>query len=189
MKKSFLLFPAPSVLSACFFTLLCFTSRLLSAFIGVNLWLLFAFSSIGYASPQPSAENNMHFCKVLDYEDVQARDSIYSATKHALNLNVGEPRTVRMIYFLPNDRSFRQEVVDSMKVAIRQIQTFYAEQMQAHGYGNKTFRFETNTQGDPMIHRVDGQHPDSHYLDNTSATVLDEVEQVFDRAANIYFTV
>ena len=62
-----------------------------------------------------------------------------------------------MIYFLPNDRPFRQEVVDSMKVTIRQIQTFYIEQMQAHG--NKTFRFETDTQGEPLVHRVDGQHP------------------------------
>ena len=167
-QKSVLHFLFLIVLIACLFALLCLTS-------------------VGHASSQPL--NDEHFCLPLNLEDTQSRDSIYAATKHALNLNVGEPRTVRMIYFLPNDRSFRQEVVDSMKVAIRQIQTFYAEQMQAHGYGNKTFRFETNTQGDPMIHRVDGQHPDSHYLDNTSATVLDEVEQVFDRAANIYFTV
>ena len=94
-----------------------------------------------------------------------------------------------MIYFLPNDRPFRQEVVDSMKVTIRQIQTFYAEQMQAHGYGNKTFRFEIDTQGDPLVHRMDGQHPDSHYLDNTSLTVLEEFEQAFDRDANIYLIV
>ena len=127
--------------------------------------------------------------KVLDSEDTQARDSIYAATKHALNLNVGEPRTVRMIYFLPNDRPFRQEVVDSVKVAIRQIQTFYAEQMQAHRYGYKTFRFETDVGGEPLIHRMDGQHPDSHYLDNTSLTVLDEFEQVFDVRKNVYFIV
>ena len=76
-----------------------------------------------------------------------------------------------------------------MKVEIRQMQAFYAEQMQAHGYGNKTFRFETDTQGEPMIHRVDGQHPDSHYLDNTFQAMNDEIEQAFDRDANIYFIV
>lgn len=43
-----------------------------------------------------------------------------------------------------------------MKVAIRQIQTFYAEQMQAHGHGSKTFRFEIDAQGDPVVHRLDG---------------------------------
>ena len=167
-KKSVIHFPSPGMLSACIFVLLCF-------------------SSVGYASPQPS--NDVHFCLPLNLEDMRARDSIYAATKHALNLNVGAPRTVRMIYFLPNDRPFRQEVVDSMKVTIRQIQTFYAEQMQAHGYGNKTFRFETDARGEPLVHRVDGQYPDSHYLDNTSATVLEEVEQVFDLSANIYLIV
>ena len=181
MKKSVLRFPSSSMLIA----LLRLTSRLLSVFIGVNLWLLFVFSSTVHASPQPS--NDVHFCLPLDTEDMRTRDSIYAATKHALNLNVGEPRTVRMIYFLPNDRPFRQEVVDSIKVTIRQIQTFYAEQMQAHGYGNKTFRFETDAQSEPMIHRVDGQHPDSHYLDNTYRRVLDELEPRFDVTKNIYF--
>ncbi|MDE0396869.1 MAG: hypothetical protein OXL96_03590, partial [Candidatus Poribacteria bacterium] len=145
--------------------------------------VLLCLSSAGYAS-QSSAD--VHFCLPLDLREP---DSLYVARKHALNLNVGEPRTVRMIYFLPNDRPFRQEVVDSMKVTIRQIQTFYSEQMQANGYGNKTFRFETDAQGEPMVHRVDGQHPDSHYLDNTFFTVLDEIEQVFDLDVNIYFVV
>ena len=146
------------------------------------------FSSVGYAS-QPSAENNVHFCLPLNHEAMRARDSIYAATKHALNLNVGAPRTVRMIYFLPNDRPFRQEVVDSMKVTIRQIQTFYADQMEARGHGRKTFRFETDARGEPIVHRVDGQYPDSHYLDNTSATVPDEIRGKFDTQANIYFMV
>ena len=84
---------------------------------------------------------------------------------------------------------FRQEVVDSMKVTIRQIQTFFAEQMQAHGYGNKTFRFETDAEGEPMVHRVDGQHSDSHYLNDTVGTVFNELEQVFNLDANIYFIV
>ncbi len=113
----------------------------------------------------------------------------YATTKHALNLNVGEPRTVRMIYFLPNDRPFRADVIQKMKNEIRTIQTFYAEQMQAHGHGNRTFRFETDTQGEPLIHRVDGQHPDNHYIDDTWGTMLNEIEQVFAVTENIYLVV
>ncbi|MDE2722224.1 MAG: M12 family metallo-peptidase, partial [Gemmatimonadota bacterium] len=205
MKNPNLRFPSPSVLSACLFVLpyllysvvrpkamrvVCLCVGCFSPFafyLCLSAFICGCFSSIGHASPQPS--NDVHFCLPLNLEEVGTRDSIYAATKHALNLNVGAPRTVRMIYFLPNDRPFRQEVVDSMKVAIRQIQTFYAEQMQAHGHGNKTFRFETDARGEPLVHRVDGQYPDSHYLDNTSATVFEEVEQVFDRDVNIYLTV
>ena len=151
-------------LSACLFALLCL-------------------SSVGDASP-PSSD--VHLCRALDFEDMQERDSIYAATKQALNLNVGDPRTVRMIYFLPNDRPFRQEVVQKMKDEIRNIQTFYAEQMQVHGHGNKTFRVETDAQGEPMVHRVDGQHSNSRY---TFRHALTEVGQVFDRSVNIYFIV
>ncbi len=210
MKTSILRFPSPSMLSAHFFalpSLLYFAFRVIrlkarraacrcggcfspfAFYLCLSAFICGCFSSIGYASPQPSAENNVHFCLPLNLKDTQVRDSIYAATKHAFNLNVGEPRTVRMIYFLPNDRPFRQEVVNSMKGTIRQIQTFYAEQMQAHGYGSKTFRFETDVRGEPLVHRLDGQHPDSYYLDNTFLTMFDEVEQVFDLRKNVYFIV
>ena len=143
------------------------------------------FLSVSYASSPPATD--VHICEVIDDEDMGARDSLYAAAKQAFN--VGEPRTVRMIYFLPNDRPFQQAVVDSMKVTIRQIQTFYAEQMEAHGYGRKTFRFETDAQGEPMVHRMDGRNPDSQYLDNTFATLFNEIGQAFDATQNIYFIV
>ena len=137
-----------------------------------------------YASSSPA--DSVHFCLPFDYEQWR-RDHPRPAAKRLTNLNVGEPRTVRMIYFLPNDRPFRQEVVDSMKVAIRLSQTFFAEQMQAHGYGSKTFRFETDAQDEPVVHRVDGQHPNSGYSSDPLYTVLEEIGQVFDLQANIYF--
>ena len=143
-------------------------------------------TTAGYASSSPSPADSVHFCLPLDHNEMRARDSIYAASKQALNLNVGSPRTVRMIYFLPNDRHFRASVVDSMKRIIRQIQTFYGEQMQAHGYGYRSFAVESDASGEPIVHRLDGQHPDSHYLDHTYRKVLEEGEQVFDRLANIY---
>ena len=111
------------------------------------LFALLCLSSVGDAS-QPSAD--VHFCRVLDFEDMQAHDSLYVAPKQTFNLNSGEPRTVRMIYFLPNDRPFRQEVVDSMKVTIRQIQTFYAEQF-GFGEDDEGYDAQFDLDGDGMI--------------------------------------
>ena len=102
---------------------------------------------------------------------------------------MGEPRTVRMIYFLPSDRPYRQAVVDSMKVAVRRSQAFYAEQMEAHGYGSTTFRIETDAQGEPLVHRVDGRHPDGQYTRGSGAVsraVNEELGQAFDLSANAY---
>ena len=86
MKRSIFQFHSLLRLSACFFALVCF-------------------SSVGYAS---SEADKVHFC--LPFESEDERDGQYVARKQALNLNVGEPRTVRLIYFLPNDRSFNDEV-------------------------------------------------------------------------------
>ena len=123
--------------------------------------------NLAIAASQPSEGNGTHYCGVTDGQwDKQHSDQFpnrrYARTA-AANLNVGEPRTVRMIYFLPSDWSFRADVVQKMKDEIRRIQTFYAEQMRAHGYGNVTFRIETDPQGEPMVHRVDGQHSFSYY--------------------------
>ena len=110
--------------------------------------------------------------------------STLNPTVAVANLNVGEPRTVRLIYFLPNGDPYRTDVVQKMKDEIRIVQALYAEQMGAHGYGKVTFRVETDLQGEPMVHRVDGQHPDSYYLGNGSPVT--EIGQVFDLDANIY---
>ena len=145
----------------------------------------FILSPLAVAHASSSSNDSEHFCQLIDFEQWR-RDHPRPAGKR-LALNVGEPRPVRMIYFLPNDRPFRQEVVDSMKVAIRRVQTFYAEQMQAHGYGNRTFRIETDAQGEPLVHRVDGRHPNSYYR-NTTARYrwVEELWEVFDVHANIY---
>lgn len=48
---------------------------------------------------------------------------------------------------------------------MRRIQGFYREQMQARGYGEKTFPMESDADGELVVHRVDGRHPEIHYED------------------------
>ena len=146
--------------------------------------------SVAAAASQPSAGNDIHYCAVIDsqsntqYSD-QFPDRNY-ARSAAASVSSGEPRRVRMIYFLPNDRPYRTEIVQQIKDGIRKIQTFYAEQMEVHGYGAITFHVETDSQGEPMVHRVDGRHPNRRYLDETDDTVFAEIGERFDFSANIY---
>ena len=96
-----------------------------------------------------------------------------------------------MIYLLPNDRTYRAEVVQRMKDQIREVQNFYAEQMELHGYGRITFRVETDEKGEVVVHRVDGQFPVSHYRGWSGFDpALEDVGRTFDLMAdNIYFIV
>ena len=146
------------------------------------------------AAAQPTAGNAAHLCGVVDHQFPSHRGSEpphnrKHARTYAANLDIGAPRTVRMIYFLPNDRPYRASVVQQMKTDIRTIQSFFAEQMRTHGYGNATFRFETDTQGDPTVHYVSGQYPDSHYIEETDRVVSEEIELAFDHKANVYLIV
>ena len=141
---------------------------------------------VGHAVP--SEPDSVHFCAFDEHHQWQRAHPL-TAAKRAADLNVGEPRTVRLIYFLPNDRPYRQEVVDSMKATIKQVQTFYADQMEAHGHGRKTFLFETDEQGEPLVHRVDGQHPEIRYVSTNGGAMGGEIFQVFDGSRNVYFTI
>ena len=145
-------------------------------------YLALSAPNLAGAATQPSEGNGPHFCGFTEQPDNRRY-----ARSFAPNLNVGEPRTVRMIYFLPNDRPYDADVVQKMKDEIRTAQSFFAEQMQAHGYGEMTFRFETNPQGEPTVHRVDGRHPDSYYLNPNQ--MFDEIHQVFNLYVNIYLIV
>ncbi len=137
----------------------------------------------------PPPADSLHFCAFDDYEHWR-RDHPRPAAKRLAALNVGEPRTVRLIFFLPNDRPFRGAAIQLIKDEIRMAQTFFAEQMQAHGYGNRTFRIETDAHGEPLVHRVEGQHPESHYFEQTpgmlNAFHYKEIEQEFDFDKNVY---
>ena len=159
----------------------------------IIIYLTGAAFNLAIAASQPAAGNGTHYCGVTDVHSNKQHSDQYPNRRYArtfaANLNVGKPRTVRMIYFLPNDWPYRADVVQQMKDEIRSIQTFYAEQMEAHGYGEVTFRFETDPQGEPMVHRVDGDHPFSYYDNTLGSEVFSELQGAFDFNTNIYFIV
>ena len=101
------------------------------------------------------------------------------------NVNVEESRTVRMIYVVANDQQFDDEVVQRMKDWILTTQTFYAEQMEAHGYGNTTFQLETDDKGELVIHRVQGKHDANYYNNNYQYSDRDELEDEIRPTINL----
>ena len=157
-----------------------------SAFLAL-LGLILSPLAVAHASSPPA--EGVHFCAPFDYEQWR-RDHPRPAGKRLANLNVGEPRTVRMIYFLPKDHPYSAAVFDSVKTKMRQMHTFFANQMSVHGHSSEGFRFEKDAAGQPQIHRVNGQHPRTHYLVNDGASaILEEIDSTFDIESNIYFIV
>ena len=136
----------------------------------------------------PAASDTVLHCVVLDHERWQ-RDDAQVADKVAAERNVGEPRTVRLIYFLPNDRPYRQSVVDTMKAMMVRLQAWYGRQMESHGYGYMTFRYEADEDGEPVVHRLDGAHADRYYDYSRLSPVEKEVRDAFDPDNVVLFIV
>ena len=98
--------------------------------------------------------------------------------------------SVRLVYFLPNDRPARPDRVSALRQLIKDAQQFYADEMQRHGFGRKTFTIETDKNGEPMVHHIDGKFTEEYYYkEGTGYKVWEEISEHFDNFQHIYFTV
>ena len=102
---------------------------------------------------------------------------------------IPEEDMVRIIYFLPRDRSMQPDIWNKLDRLIRDVQSFYADQMERNGFGRKTFTFETDANGETLIYRVDGQFTDWHYYSGTQEKVYAEVDSQFDMEKHVYLIV
>ncbi|MDE3000869.1 MAG: hypothetical protein OXU79_17475 [Gemmatimonadota bacterium] len=140
----------------------------------------------GSASPAPP--DSVQFCLPSDYEQWRSERPL-PAAKQSANLNVGEPGTLRVIYFLPNDRAVHPDIDAKLDTLIRAVRRFYSDEMERNGFGRRAFAVETDASGEIHVHRVNGQFTASYYNGSEGAfdRVLKEIDNRFDTSRNIYF--
>ena len=100
---------------------------------------------------------------------------------------LAQPPMVRFIYFFPSDRQPQPDIDAKLDVLIKEVQEFFADEMERHGFGRKTFPIETDATGNAVVHHVKGQLKDVDYHRQTWDKVWNEVNQQFDISKNIYF--
>ena len=93
---------------------------------------------------------------------------------------------VRIIYFLPNNLDPLSGIDDELNKLIKATQQLFAAEMDRRGYDGKTFTFEADENGQPVIHWVDGLYADDYYATETEEKVLDELVGVFDLTQDLY---
>ena len=96
---------------------------------------------------------------------------------------------VRIIYFLPRERRAQPSIWTKLDRLIRDVQRFYANQMEINGFGRKTFTFETDETGETSVWQVNGQFGDWYYHTDTRTKVYAEVAEQFDISKHIYLIV
>ena len=95
---------------------------------------------------------------------------------------------VQLIYFLPRDRQPQPGIDPQLDILIKDAQQFYAEQMESHGFGRKTFRTETDRSGNAVVHHIEGKFNEVYYQQESWNRVWTEIEEQF-HSANIYVAV
>ena len=93
---------------------------------------------------------------------------------------------VKLVYFVPNDREAQPDINAKMDTLIKGAQQFFADEMERHGFGKKTFLFETDEDGNAIVHRVNGEFNEAYYNEN-SWSALEEMKAEFDISKDIYF--
>ena len=93
---------------------------------------------------------------------------------------------VRLIYFVPSGRTPDPDINAKFDKLIKDVQTFFADEMERHEFSRKTFVFEADSDGNAVVHHINGNFSDVHY---NMGTVTEEVSQRFDFSKNVYFTV
>ncbi len=92
------------------------------------------------------------------------------------------------IYFMPTNLQPQADMPERIDKMLKDVQTFFADEMERHGLGRKTFDFEKNSNGTAKIFLFEGKTTDDYY-NGDSSQILEEIEQHFELSNNLYFIV
>ena len=92
---------------------------------------------------------------------------------------------VRVIYFLPNDRQLDPDIDTQLNTLIKDVQQFYADEMERHGFGRKTFTLEIDESGKILVNHVKGEFNEVYYHNQNFRNVLIEIDMRFNSSKNI----
>ena len=109
----------------------------------------------------------------------------------SLRADVNSNRKVRLVYFVPSDRHARESQITALRELLKEAHQFFADQMEEHGYGRKTFNFEYDDRGEPIVHEVHGGFRQDYYNHSQDGNPEDliwrEIISHFDDLHHVFF--
>ncbi|MDE0552959.1 MAG: dockerin type I domain-containing protein [Candidatus Poribacteria bacterium] len=76
----------------------------------------------------------------------------------SVSLGVSAQEPIKVIYLIPSDQHENKSKIKVIDEMVGDVQTFYADEMERHGLGRKTFRYDENIR----VHK--GKHTLKEYL-------------------------
>lgn len=121
---------------------------------GVELWSVETGAPITFL---PTQANDAEFSKDGNYLLTGGWDGIvhkWQLTPQQLELDNTPDDVVRIIYLLTESKEPSPNITRKLDRTIRDVQKFYADEMERHGFGRKTFKFETDENGKAKFYLI-----------------------------------
>ena len=142
-------------------------------FISVCIFVSLSFVYAEESSTPPAG--SLDFCLPFDY--TKWRDSLVPSPSTKLTSQQAIEYVVRVVHFIPNDRVPSENREMQLDELVKHSQRFFADEMERHGYGRKTFRLEKDSSGSTIIHKVTGKYSQDYYGRDTHKAI-DEVAEL-----------
>lgn len=94
------------------------------------------------------------------------------------SLFAAEPPPVRLVYFVPADRTPCKDYEERLDRTMKHVQEFYRKGMEENGFGPMSFSLERDDNGKLKFYMVDAKGPMEDYGRNDSSKVRREVASV-----------
>ncbi len=117
-------------------------------------------------------------------------DGVVQVWKHnAQQLEAATPSSdvVRIIYTLMENKKPAPNITEKLDKTIREVQDFYADEMERHGFGRKTFTFETDENGKAKIYLVKYNQPDIDLSNDIWLSFAEDSSMPFEPIPKLYY--
>ncbi len=94
---------------------------------------------------------------------------------------------VRIIYALTKDKEPSTNITEKLDKKIREVQDFYADEMERHGFGRKTFTFETDENGKAKIYLVKYNQTDVDLSNDIWLSFVGDTSMPFEPIPKLYY--
>ena len=121
---------------------------------GVELWSTVDGAPITSLQTEAKTVSFSQDGKLLATGDRDGIVRLWELTHTQLDLANDKNDAVRLIYYLPKDKDPSPNITQKIDNTIRRVQKHYADEMERHGFGRKTFTFETDENGKAKIYRM-----------------------------------
>ena len=155
----------------------------------VELWSVKSGAPIT-SLPTKSATKDIAFSPDGNLIVIGDFDGVVKVWQHnAQQLEAATPSAdvVRIVYTLTKDEEPSPNITHKLDKTIREVQDFYTDEMERHGFGRKTFTFETDAEGKAKVYLVRYNQPDIDLSNDIWLFFVEDTSMPFEPIPKLYY--